>query len=218
MAVVGEGELLQPVVGQLSQGLTRGDKQQVEDLLIARINSGMSVVDTNVTLIQPAMYEVGRLWQTNQISVAQEHMATAICQNVMSRTFALADFSAKHEQRALFACVEGNHHGLGLRMVSDAFDINGWQADYLGEDTPTESIIKQLDQNRCDLLGVSISLPNQFKSLRQLAEALKAEFGNNGPALMVGGQSMNMIDDLWKQINADLYATDAKTAIEIANG
>ena len=39
---------------------------------------GLSVADVYGRLLQPAPYRVGELWQANQISVAREHLATAI--------------------------------------------------------------------------------------------------------------------------------------------
>ncbi|WP_254434125.1 B12-binding domain-containing protein [Halobacillus sp. Marseille-Q1614] len=41
-------------------------------------------------IITPAMYHVGELWEKNEISVADEHLATAICDFVLSRLDAKA--------------------------------------------------------------------------------------------------------------------------------
>jgi len=34
-----------------------------------------------------------------------------------------------YRRDTLFACVEGNYYSLGLRMVSDAFEVEGWDVD-----------------------------------------------------------------------------------------
>jgi hypothetical protein len=39
------------------------------------IGAGASVFDVQVEVIQAAQREIGRLWQENQISIAEEHMA-----------------------------------------------------------------------------------------------------------------------------------------------
>lgn len=56
-------------------------------------------------------HEVGNLWQRNRITVVQEHLASAISQNVLVGAYLKASFLAPIGQSAVFACVEGNHHG-----------------------------------------------------------------------------------------------------------
>ena len=47
------------------------------------------------------------------------------------------------DRRVLLACVAGNHHAVGLRMVADAFQLAGWDVQYLGANVPTAALVRQ---------------------------------------------------------------------------
>lgn len=79
-----------------------------------RLGLGHTVVEAGAHLIQPALYEIGRRWQVNGISVAQEHLATATAQSVMMQSLAHAEVQEPNSRTAVLACVEGNRHSIGL--------------------------------------------------------------------------------------------------------
>ena len=103
------------------------------------VNSGVPVRDIYLQVFQPAQYEIGRLWQTNRISVAQEHYCTAATQLIMSQLYPLIFSSPRNGLRMVAACVQGDSHELGLRMVSDFFELEGWDTLFLGASTPAGS-------------------------------------------------------------------------------
>lgn len=176
------------------------------------MTAGASLATVNVRIIQAAMYDVGLMWQSNRISVAQEHLATAISQYVMANAFSLAEFAEPLGRTAVFANVESNHHALGLRMISDAFETAGWAAQFLGANVPEQSLIGQVDSLRPDLLGLSVSMPQQLAATRQLIGRLHAEMGQACPTILLGGRAINALDDVWRDLGADLWVADAEQA------
>jgi len=193
--------------------LLMGSQRVAAQRLVSEsMTAGASLAAVNVRIIQAAMYDVGRLWQANRISVAQEHLATAISQYVMANAFSRAEFAAPLARTALFANVEGNHHALGLRMVSDAFETAGWTAHFLGADVPEQSLLGQVDALRPDLLGLSVSMPQQLETARRHIGRLRAELGQACPAILLGGRTINALDDVWHDLGADLWASDAEQA------
>lgn len=198
--------------------LLENDRRGAERLALAHQHSVGNLTDVGVDIIQPALYEVGRLWQLNRITVAQEHLASAISQNVMARLFAQAEFAMPLERGALFACVPGSHHSLGLRMVSDAFEVAGWDVRFLGADTPTDALIQQVDSWHPEIVGLSLSLPRHIEVTRQTIAQLRAEFGTRCPALLVGGQPTNQVRGLWKTLDADLWGANARDSLREAHG
>ena len=176
------------------------------------MTAGASLATVNVRIIQAAMYDVGRLWQANRISVAREHLATAISQYVMSNAFSRADFAPPMARTAIFANVESNHHALGLRMISDAFETAGWTAHFLGADMPEPALVEQIDTLRPDLLGLSVSMPQQLETARRIIGGLRAEMGQACPVIMLGGRAINAHDDVWRDLGADLWVADAEQA------
>lgn len=192
----------------------RGNNKESLGLMHGAMQAGVTLTEASVRLIQPAMIEIGRLWQENRITVAQEHLTTAISQNVMARAYMQADFAQPVGRKAMFAGVAGNHHSLGLRMLSDAFETQGWDVVFLGADVPVADLIRQVDADRPDLLCLSLSLPSHLAQTRETVERLRAELGNRCPTIWVGGQVTLMRDRVWHSVKADGWASDALHALE----
>ena len=68
----------------------------------------------------------------NLLSVAQEHYCTAATQLVMSQLYPRI-FSTERRGRTLVAArVADDLHEIGLRMVADFFEMEGWDTFYVG--------------------------------------------------------------------------------------
>lgn len=76
-----------PSAMRYSEIALTGNQQEALELMHNAMQAGHTLVEASVRLIQPAMYELGRRWQANQITVAQEHLATAVTQNVLARAY-----------------------------------------------------------------------------------------------------------------------------------
>ena len=59
------------------QAQLAGDRHRAMELVThARTDGSISSHDIRVRVIRAAQKEIGRLWESNEISIAQEHMAT----------------------------------------------------------------------------------------------------------------------------------------------
>jgi len=191
-----------------------GNHQAAQNLMVEAMQDG-NYGQAAVGMIQPALYEVGRLWQENRISVAQEHLATAVSQNVLARAYVQAEFAPPNGRHAVFACVPGNQHSLGLRILSDIFETTGWEATYLGADVPLPDLIRLLDAQRPQLLALSLSLPAQLAVTRDAIARIRSELGEQQcPEIWVGGLASLSSERLWRIVRADGWAADALHALE----
>lgn len=206
-----------PELADFEAALLSGKRNEAYAVLHRCIAQGKSLTEIELRIIQPALYAIGEKWQANQVSVAQEHMATAIVQSVM--TLALQHFepAAPINKRILLACVEGNNHAVGLQMVADSFLLAGWDVQYLGANVPVQSLIQQTVEYHPDLIGLSVSFPQQVRIARSVISQLKSKFGDKCPAVMVGGLAFNRFNGLVGVVDADSFAADAQSAVQRAH-
>lgn len=190
-----------------------GNQPSASTLMMEAMREG-NYGQAAVGMIQPALYEVGRLWQLNRITVAQEHLATAVSQNVLAHAYVHAEFAPANGRHAVFACVPGNQHSLGLRMIADVFEMAGWDTAYLGADVPIPDLIRMLDTRRPQLLALSLSLPAQLAVTRDAIARIRAELGERCPEIWVGGLASLSSERLWRIVQADGWAADALHALE----
>lgn len=141
---------------------------------------------------------------------------TAMSETWLARSMAHASAAPDNGLRVLFACAEGNHHVLGLRIVADAFELNGWTTDYMGADTSVESLVEQVRQGRPDLVGISATLPQHLRAVRKAILELRSVFGEKCPKIVVGGLVFNQFPGLAEWVGGELLGNDAVTAAEAA--
>lgn len=197
----------------LVSSLVQGGHSEVLNLVRGITGDAGPYAEVAVHAIQPAMYEVGRLWHEGRVSVAQEHLATATSVYVLGELLAEQDFAAPIDKTAVVACVEANEHTLGARMFSDALMIAGWNVAFLGANTPTRDLVVHVDQTRPDLVALSVSMPHQLEQTRRLVEQMRAEMGVSTPLIMVGGLATNQIEGIWKHFGADIWTPNVKLAM-----
>jgi len=145
-------------------------------------------------VIAPAMHEIGRLWQRGALTVADEHLATALTNRVLAalrRPWGegpVADPGARVKRgRVLLAAVEGERHALGLRMAADVLEDVGYEPLYLGADVPTEALLQAVGSLSPDLVALAATLPTLARRLEAVAGELRRAYP--GLVLLVGGQA-----------------------------
>jgi methanogenic corrinoid protein MtbC1 len=197
--------------------LLRADQPEALALMYRAMDRGHSLVEVEMHMIQPALYHIGERWQVNQITVAQEHMATALVQMVMPMGLLRSPPPTPLNKRVLLACVAGNNHSIGLAMVSDAFALAGWQVQYLGADVPTTALVAQVLSSRPDLVGLSVSFPQHLRIAKQVIAELTVQLGDARPAVMIGGLAVNRFSALAGILGADASGSNALIAVQQAN-
>lgn len=201
------------------EALLQADHRSAAQLVLNAAAGGAGVKDLYLHVFQPVQYEVGRLWELNRATVAQEHYCTAATQMIMAR-FQDAIFGTPRLQRfAVVACVDGELHAIGSRMVADFLEMEGWDTHYLGACMPPAEIAEAARQHRADLVCLSCSMSGHVDVVARAVRLIReiGESGRPGPRILVGGIPFNRQPGLWRQVGADGWAPDAQQAVELSN-
>jgi methanogenic corrinoid protein MtbC1 len=180
--------------------------------------SGREFVDTEMHVIQPALYSIGKKWETNQLTVAQEHLASAIAMTAMTMGLFGTKSQPAKAKRILLACVEGNTHSIGLRMIADAFALDGWEVQYLGPNVPTGALVTQASSMHADVVALSLSFAQQIRVAKSAVAALEAASNPDWhPRVIIGGLAINRLDRLASIVGAHAFGRDPVEALAYAN-
>lgn len=198
------------------EALMAANRNAAYQMILNAVNGGTPVREIYLRVFQPVQREIGRLWQTNQISVAQEHYCTAATQLIMSQLYPRI-FSTERVGHILVAtCVGGELHEIGVRMVADFFEMEGWDTYYMGANTPASSVLSAVAERQPDVLGVSATITMHVSRVRSLIQQVRRSGTAEGVKIMVGGYPFNAAPDLWREVGADGYASDAEQAVALA--
>jgi methanogenic corrinoid protein MtbC1 len=205
-------ELLAP--SALADALVTNDTAGAWSALRAALAAGASYTDVATDVVGPALVEVGARWAARRITVAQEHLATANATTLLGRAFLEADVAAPNGRTAVFACVAGNHHALGVRILSDAFALAGWDVRSLGANVPTDDLIAFVRGEAPDVVGLSLSHADQAATARAVATEVRAPGGGPTPFVVVGGFPFVSGALTAADVGADAAHTDARSALD----
>ena len=209
--------LLSPLAHQYVDALRRGERHLAGRMVMEAVAAGTPVKEIYLHVFQPAQYEIGRLWQINRITIAQSHYCTAATQLIMSQLYPHIFATAKNGRTLVAASVAGDLHEMGVRMVADFFEMDGWNTFYLGANTPHESVIATVIERHADVLAISATISYHVEAVRDLISAVHEHPGTDGIKIMTGGYPFNRDLDLWQTLGADGSATDAQKAITLAH-
>ncbi len=196
--------------------LLAGDRRRATALVLDRVDAGLTVRDAYVHVFQPVLREVGRQWQTGRITVAHEHFATAATQATMALLYPRIFASARVGRSMVAACVGGELHEVGIRMIADFFEMEGWDTYYIGANAPPASVVRAVRERKADVLAVSATITGHIGKVTELIRAVRADAGGHRPCVLVGGYPFNIDPDLWRKVGADASAAGAAEAVDAA--
>lgn len=167
------------------------------------VRAGIPVRTLHLDVIRPAQNEIGRLWEENRVSIAQEHLATGIAQLALATLYPHMPREAPTGKRVLLACVEGESHDMGPRICSDFLEMSGFDVRFLGADVPTKDLARMVQEWEPNVVALSITLPVHIRGLRLAVKGVR-EVSTDTP-IVAGGYAFAWDRTLAKDL--DVFAT-----------
>jgi MerR family transcriptional regulator, light-induced transcriptional regulator len=146
-------------------------------------------------LVAPLLRRMGEEWEAGRLSVAQEHLATAIIQRVLEGIihFLVAPHGAPN---LLLATLAGDQHKMGALLAATTAAAEGWRVTYLGPDLPAAEIATAAVAAGARAVGVSIvHLVERERTLTEL-RTVRARLPASVPLLAGGAGAVDLAPDL----------------------
>jgi methanogenic corrinoid protein MtbC1/DNA-binding XRE family transcriptional regulator len=167
--------------------IASGDSEHGSQVIDNLLKAQRSLLEIYLEIIAPALVSVGDSWCAGELGVGDEHLATQIVMQQMDRLRSL--FVAPEPRspyRVLVACVEGEQHFVGARMLADLCLLKGWGAEFLGAHTPTSAVVEMAARRHAHVLALSATMDQGMKHVRRLVEDLASLTPR--PHMVFGGQ------------------------------
>lgn len=193
----------------------KGERRAAANIALEALQSVTDVVDLYVDLFQAAQYEVGRLWQENKITVAEEHMATAITQFVMAQVYSRFEQRDSDRGRVVITGIEGELHQVGANMVADVIEARGWNVRFLGTNLPNQGVLQAIEEHRADTVGISATTLLSIPKAMRLIEGLRQRFQSACPRIILGGRAFLSNPMLAEELKAEGPAMDLRSALAL---
>jgi methanogenic corrinoid protein MtbC1 len=195
--------------------LLEGDRRRASRVVLDAINQSESVRDVYLHVLLPAQEELGRMWLTGEVNVAEEHFASHTTKMVMGHLLSRAEIQSPNGKTVLTAAVAGNRHDIGLYAVADFFEMAGWRTIQLGADVPIRDLVEAVEFFEVDLLALSASLNVQIETVKSTIQAVRGGSRGNVVKILVGGLAFADADNLPEGLGADGHAADPEEAVRL---
>ena len=193
-----------------------GSGREADKVVQQALDTNIRVNQVYLDIFQSTAYEIGRLWQRNEFSVAQEHLATAIIERQMGDLHSLFKPIKQKQKTLVIGCVDKEFHRLGARMVADFFEQDGWIVYYLGAAVPSKTFIAMAREMKADLIGLASQLIFRLPAITEFVLELDHS-GLGGIPVMVGGLAFVQQPELYKTLGVQFSGSDAAEAVRLAN-
>lgn len=171
------------------QQVLAGEAEAATRTVLAADDDGTPLQQMFGEVIEPALIEVGIGWQHGTVSVVQEKALSELVRDL------IAELSLRHtatEPRGptvVAACVKGERHELGLRMIVGLLRAEGFRVRYLGADVDTEFVLDAARLSQPVAVLLSARLEEHEAALIETIAALRAAIPSaTMPAIVVGGR------------------------------
>ncbi|MDG4781139.1 cobalamin-dependent protein [Micromonospora sp. WMMD961] len=189
--------------------LADADEYAAIDLAIGLLDVGVPAERVLLDLVAPAQAEVGERWARNEWSVAQEHAATHISEQVVAAVAAHAN-PRPTGGRVVVACMDGEWHALPPRLVAEVLRLRGWQVTFLGASVPAAHLVSYLHRYDAHAVALACALPMRLPYAHRMIEACR----RSDVPVVVGGRGFGT-DGRWARRLGVAWAPDAPGAADL---
>jgi methanogenic corrinoid protein MtbC1 len=203
--------MMDPQTEQFLGYLITRDTRACVDVAVALADEGFSIPEVLTGMVAPAMVEVGDRWLRNELTVADEHAATAIADTVVSVLTATGPHTSAAPPVVTVACAEGEWHTMPPRLLAGVLRSEGFEVTFLGPSMPPTHLAKFLERSRPDVLGISCSTPLAFAGVISCVGVAHAA----GIPVLAGGRALGSDDRRARVLGVDLWAPSAPAAAEL---
>jgi excisionase family DNA binding protein len=204
---------------RLQARLVVGDEAGSWALLESALASDMTPEGVLLDLVSPTLRSIGALWADGELSVADEHRASAVATRLISRLG--GRFAPRGRKRGVVVvtAAPGDAHAVPVAIAADLLRWHGFEVVELGADTPAEDLAATAAQAQ-DLLAVGIVCTTRATAVAdgsaQLAIAEVHRAAPDVPVLLGGAAIVCEADAL--RLGADAFtggrADDLLRALE----
>jgi methanogenic corrinoid protein MtbC1 len=152
-----------------------GQRRHCSEIVNHLISQRLPIRRLHVDLFQASMYEVGELWATNQISVATEHLATAVTEGLLNQLSLDIASRDRVGKVVMVAGIQPELHQVGGKIVADTFEMCGWDSLYIGSNTPPDELARMVRDTKPHLVALSLAIYFNLAALIAAIEELRRE-------------------------------------------
>jgi excisionase family DNA binding protein len=152
------------LVPELKKEMMAGNVPGILRLLRIGFVARPKLLDLFSELLFPPLVEIGEEWHRKSITVDQEHLATNALREALAQFHGELHRKDSNGLKAICSCPEGELHDIAIRCVNYYLETEGWNVLFLGQSTPTGSLVGAIKAHKPNLVALSAIVPQHERS------------------------------------------------------
>jgi excisionase family DNA binding protein len=179
---------------QLEARLLAGDEPGAWGVLEAALASDHSPSEVLLQLVAPALESIGDRWHADELTVADEHRASAVAVRLISRIGARFGRRGPKRGSVVITTPPAEQHSTPVAIAADLLRWAGFNVIELGADTPGDALAQAL-AGVPDLLAVAMACTTQDSttSARRVIAHLRTALPET--TVLLGGAAITDADE-----------------------
>ena len=196
-----------------------GEPDQARELAAQALEADIAPLVAIEEALNPGMEVVGDRYESGEYFIPDLVMAAEAMKAAME--VLEPALVARQEQRqvlgtVVIGTVEGDIHEIGKSLVATMLSAAGFQVYDLGVDVPVDEFVKQVQETRANVVGMSALLTTTMLNQEAVIQALEEAGLRDQVKVVIGGAPTS---PEWAQtIGADAYAENANEAVGVVKG
>ena len=158
----GHGTVRSEGPAKLAARMAAGDEAGAWGVVEAALASGVEAADIYLDLLVPALEVVGEGWAAGELTVADEHRATAVALRLVGRLGPRFARRGRKRGTVVVGAPAGEQHGLPSAILADLLRGVGFEVLDMGANTPAASFAETArEANRLVAIAIAITTPGR---------------------------------------------------------
>ena len=200
---------------QLLASMINADRAGAAVIIEGALAAGMDPLQVIADILDPAIVQLGLMWEEETMSLAQNFVASKIAEDTLLRCVPDSGAHQHAKGAVVIGNIEDDFHSLGRRTLGLFLSAAGWQVHDLGNDVPAEQFLEKALEVDARVIGVSAMMQTTALNIRKLRELIDERGLADRIKLAVGGAVFNWRPDLVAEVGGDGTARNAVGADEL---
>jgi methanogenic corrinoid protein MtbC1 len=199
------------------------NKEEAVKYILEKLQAGeIDVVSLYTKVLTPLLNNMTCQLADKRICIWKEHVKTAIVRTIVENCYSYViakrnDLNYPKRGVAAILCPPEEYHDLGARMVADFFTIGGYEAVYVGSNTPYQDFYNAVHVIKPEVVAISVSNYYNLVAAKKMIEELKKAL-DYPLKIVVGGYAFHDASEKYKLIGADYFANSYEDILKLAEG
>ena len=198
------------IYGEFLEYLDNEDKENCINLITSKLDKKeLDIPTLYKEILEPSLNAFYCDAEEEKMCIWKEHIRTSIIRTIIEICYLYILKERKEKgvkllnQNILIGCPAEEYHDTGAKMIADIFTLYGFNAIFVGANTPREEIRDAINLLKPKFIGISVTISYNLVEAEKAISLIKQHTEFDGK-IVVGGQAFQNNPDNYKKIGADI--------------